>query len=198
MPWLPDSTTLMWLQIATGFMGALTLVWLARQLGRRLGWSLRLEAHFSPKGGCQETLLHLLKKARREVLVQTPALTAEPVILALIEAKKRGVEVEILLDRRMETTRLDDLRILVDQGLDPLIDAELPAAEDRAILVDRKVLALGSYEPTDQGETDTAANLLIVGGAAELASRFRTRFFDRKGAARKPEVPGERGQRQAA
>lgn len=198
MPWLPDSTTLMWLQIATGFMGALTLVWLGRQAARKMGWFLHLQACFSPGGECRQVLLDLLKKARREVLVQAPALTAEPLILALIEAKKRGVEVDILLDRRMESAKLDDLRILVDQGLDPLIDAEFPAAEDRAVLIDRKVLALGSYEMTDQGESEHAGNLLVVRGAGDLAARFRTRFFERKGASRQPEIPGERSQRQAA
>ena len=58
MPWWPlDAMTLMWIQITTGFTGAMTLMYAFRWLGRKFGRILHMDVYFSPKGGCQEAVL---------------------------------------------------------------------------------------------------------------------------------------------
>src|SRR5260370_32837276 len=57
MEWPPSSQTLMWLQIATGFFAAMTLMHWLRLLARRFGRILNLAFYFSPKCGCQEAFL---------------------------------------------------------------------------------------------------------------------------------------------
>src|SRR5262245_45924220 len=145
MNWPVDDITLMWLQIAVGFMGALTFVYLGRMVGRKLGGIAETRVHFSPKGGCQEALVAELKKARREILVQAYSFTADPLTYGLVDAKKRGVKVDILLDRSNEADRYSDLHILLQQGLDVLIDAEHAIAHNKIIIIDQKVVVTGSY-----------------------------------------------------
>src|ERR1017187_5664123 len=86
-----DPMTLMWIQVATGALGMLTLVYLWRALLRKLGFVLDIKAHFSPKGGCQDAILAELKKGGREILGRAYSSTAEPLALAMVEAKKQGV-----------------------------------------------------------------------------------------------------------
>src|SRR6267142_157983 len=105
------------LELATGFTGALTLVFLFRALQRKFGRVQSIEVLFSPKGGCQEAVVRELKKARREVLVQAYSFTADPLTYGLVEAKKRGAQVDILLDKSNEMEKYSDLRIFLDQGL---------------------------------------------------------------------------------
>src|SRR4029079_6906451 len=65
MPWWPlDPMTLMWIQVATGFTGAMTLTFLFRVIGRKLGTLLSMEVFFSPKGGCQTAAVAEIKKAK--------------------------------------------------------------------------------------------------------------------------------------
>ena len=64
-----DPITLMWIQIATGATGTLTLMFLLRTLMRKLGFVLDIQVFFSPKGGCQEAIVRELLKARREVQI---------------------------------------------------------------------------------------------------------------------------------
>lgn len=181
MPWWPiDPMTLMWIQVATGFSGALTLVFIARAIGKRLGRVLSLDVFFSPKGGCQEAIVKELQKARKEILVQAYSFTADPLTFALVEAKKRGVDVVVLLDRSNETDRYSDLRIFLDQGLDPLIDAEHAIAHNKIILVDQKVIITGSYNFTNQAEGDNAENVVIIKGHPELVQKYRTNFMNHK------------------
>src|SRR6478672_8108677 len=93
-----DPDTMMWLQVAVGFTGALTLVYLKRWLGRVFAGVQEIKSYFSPRGGCQDAVVQELQKARREVLVQAYSFTADPLTYGLVDAKKRGVNVDILLD----------------------------------------------------------------------------------------------------
>ena len=177
MSWPLDSNILMWLQIATGFYGALTLVYCLRWVGRKLGRVMMTEVHFSPKGGCQDALVQEIRKAHREILVQAYSFTSDALTMALVEAKKRGVKVEILLDRSNEVEKYSELHVLLEQGLDPLIDAQHPIAHNKIIIIDQKVVATGSFNFTHQAEGENAENLLIFKGNAELIHRYRDNFF---------------------
>ena len=120
MRWPLDPMTLMWIQVATGALGMLTLVYLYRGLLRKLGFILDIKAFFSPKGGCQEAIVAELKKARREILVQAYSFTADPLTFGLVDAKKRGVTVEIVLDKSNEVDRYSDLHFFIE-NLSPAV-----------------------------------------------------------------------------
>jgi len=180
MLWPPSETTLMWLQLATGFCGAVTLLYWLRWLGRRLGHILHLGVHFSPKGGCMEALLEELKKARREVLVQAYSFTSDPLTLALVDAKQRGVDVQVVLDKSNEVERYSDLHLFLEKGLAPLIDAEHAIAHNKIMIIDQKVLATGSFNFTNQAENQNAENLLIIKGQPQLVEQYRQNFMNHK------------------
>ncbi|MCI0458197.1 MAG: phospholipase D family protein [Gemmataceae bacterium] len=169
-----------WIEIATGFTGALTLVFLVRAAMRSLGVLPSVSAHFSPRGGCQEAIARELKKARREILVQAYSFTADPLTYALIEAKKRGVHVDVLLDRSNEQERSSDLRVFLDQGLAPLIDPGHAIAHNKVMIIDQKTVITGSYNFTNQAEEENAENLLILKGNAELVRMYRQNFLAHK------------------
>jgi phosphatidylserine/phosphatidylglycerophosphate/cardiolipin synthase-like enzyme len=167
---------MMWIYIATGFTGAWTLWFLARWLAHQFGSVLVIEHRFSPKGGCQDAVVRELKGARREVLVQAYSFTADPITAALIEAKKRGAHVEILLDKSNEQEAYSDLHILLEQGLAPLIDASHAIAHNKIMIIDQHTLITGSYNFTNQAEHENAENLLIIKGHPELVSSYRQNF----------------------
>jgi phosphatidylserine/phosphatidylglycerophosphate/cardiolipin synthase-like enzyme len=188
MHWPPDPWTLMWIQLATGFTGALTLLHFCKVLLRKLGWVLEVQVYFSPKGGCQEAVLRELHKARREILVQAYSFTSEPITMALVEAKKRGVHVEILLDHSNEKESYSDLRIFLEQGLDPHIDHNHAIAHNKIILIDKRTLITGSYNFTNQAEHENAENLLVIKGHADLPGIYRANFLQHKAHCKPPEI----------
>jgi phosphatidylserine/phosphatidylglycerophosphate/cardiolipin synthase-like enzyme len=180
MTWPPGETMLMWLQFATGFSGAVTLLYWLRWLGRRLGHLLHIGVHFSPKGGCMEALLEELKKARREVLVQAYSFTADPLTLALVDAKQRGADVQVILDKSNEVERYSDLHLFLEKGLAPLIDGEHAIAHNKIMIIDQKVLATGSFNFTNQAQEHNAENLLIIKGQPQLVAEYRQNFMNHK------------------
>ena len=171
-----DPMTLMWIQMATGAFGAFTLVYLFRSGMRKLGFILEINSFFSPKGGCQEAIVKEINKARREILVMAYSFTADPLTFALVEAKKRGVHVEILLDKSNEIERYSDLRIFLEHGLDPKIDHDHAIAQNKIMVIDRRTVVTGSYNFTNQAEHENAENLLVIKGHPELTKWYCDNF----------------------
>jgi len=202
MEWLSELTslhwvtseTLMWLQIATGFFAALTLAHWKRWLARKFGRVSSLDICFSPRGGCQDALVQEIQKARREILVQAYSFTADPLTYGLVDAKKRGVDVQILLDRSNETERYSDLKIFLDQGLHPLIDAEHAIAHNKIVIIDQKVVVTGSYNFTNQAEGENAENMVIIKGQPEVVRRYRDNFMLHKAHCKAAEIRQPSGQ----
>jgi phosphatidylserine/phosphatidylglycerophosphate/cardiolipin synthase-like enzyme len=189
-----------WLLIATGFTGAFTLVFLYRWAHRKLGIMPSVEVYFSPKGGCMDAVVRELKKARREVLVQAYSFTADPITFGLVEAKKRGAQVDIVLDRSNEQESYSDLHILLEQGLAPLIDSTHAIAHNKIIIIDKRTLITGSYNFTNQAEHENAENLVVIKGHPELLGMYRQNFMVHKAHSQQPNLKAapQHGQRKAA
>ena len=117
-----------------------------------------------------------------EILCQAYSFTAEPLAKALIEAKKRGVHVEVILDKSNEVERYSDLHIFMENGLPPLIDAHHAIAHNKIMIIDKKTLVTGSFNFTNQAENENAENLLVIKGNPELVQAYRQNYLRTQGA----------------
>jgi phosphatidylserine/phosphatidylglycerophosphate/cardiolipin synthase-like enzyme len=165
-----------WVLIATGFTGALTLVFLLRRAHTFFFPPAATEVFFSPKGGCQDAIVRELQRARREILVQAYSFTADPITNGLIEAKKRGVHVEIVLDRSNEEDAHSDLHLLADAQVSILIDAKHAIAHNKIMVIDRKTVLTGSFNFTNQAEHENAENLLVLTHHRDLVKHYLENF----------------------
>jgi phosphatidylserine/phosphatidylglycerophosphate/cardiolipin synthase-like enzyme len=57
------------------------------------------QVYFSPHGGCTEAVIKEIDQAKTEVLVQAYSFTSTPIAKALLNAHKRGVKIEAILDK---------------------------------------------------------------------------------------------------
>jgi len=64
-----------------------------------------IQVFFSPKGGCTEAVVDALSKVRSNMLVQAYSFTSAPIAKALVEAHRRGVRVQVILDKSNRTDR---------------------------------------------------------------------------------------------
>lgn len=177
---------MMWLLLGTGFTGALTLIFLARLVYHSLGTPASVTVYFSPKGGATEAVLRELKAARREVFVLAYSFSSKPIAEALVAAKTRGVQVDIILDRSNEQENYSDLPLFLEQGLAPLIDAQHAIAHNKVMLIDQRTLVTGSFNFTHQAEGENAENLLVVKGHPELIRAYRENFLVHKAHSQAP------------
>jgi phosphatidylserine/phosphatidylglycerophosphate/cardiolipin synthase-like enzyme len=168
-----------WLLLATGFSGGLTAVFLGRFLYRWWTKPLTVSVCFSPRGGCTEAVVREIRRATQEVLVHATAFNAPPIAQGLVDAKGRGLHVEVLLDAGNEPTASATLLELLGDGITPLVDSE-HETQNQVIIIDGQTVITGSFPFTMEGEADTAANIVIIEGEAEMARSFRQHFLEHK------------------
>jgi len=131
-------------------------------------------------------VVHEINKARKEILVLAYSFTSKAIALALVEAKKRGVHVDIVLDRSQEKEAYSELPLIEEHGLSPHIDAHHAIAHNKVMIIDKRTLITGSFNFTHQAEVENGENLLVVKGHGELIGQYRENFHVHKAHSQAP------------
>jgi phosphatidylserine/phosphatidylglycerophosphate/cardiolipin synthase-like enzyme len=186
-------TMMSWLLVATGFTGSLSLLYLLRVLYHTWHTPPSVAVHFSPKGGCTEAVVRELGHARHQIQVLAYSFTSRPIAQALVNAKLRGVHVEVILDHSNEQEVYSDLHFFLEQGLVPLIDPNHAIAHNKVMIIDGHTLITGSFNFTHNAENDNAENLVIVKGHPDLVRAYRDNFTAHKAHARQAQPKVQAG-----
>jgi phosphatidylserine/phosphatidylglycerophosphate/cardiolipin synthase-like enzyme len=130
-----------------------------------------IEVYFSPKGGCMDAILREVKAAKTSVLVQAYWFTSEPIAKAMVEAHKRGVKVEAILDRSRTELDNEQADFIVQNDVPTFIDDKHTTAHSKVVIIDGQVVITGSFNFTDQAEEENVENLLVIRDKA-IADKF--------------------------
>jgi phosphatidylserine/phosphatidylglycerophosphate/cardiolipin synthase-like enzyme len=143
------------------------------------GWSAQalppIEVYFSPKGGCTEAVVRELAVAKSAVLVQAYNFTSAPISKALLAAHKRGVKVQVILDKSQRTEKYSEADFLVNVGIPVQIDAKHAIAHNKVMVIDGQTVITGSFNFTTAAEEHNAENLLVIRDAT-LAAKYATNW----------------------
>ena len=143
--------------------------------------SCKIDVLFSPDAGCADRIVEEIDKARKVVRVQMYFFTSKPIANALIEAHKRGVKVEVILDKSQQKMTYGRFRVLRREGIPVYFDGEHATANNKIVLIDRRTIITGSYNFTKAAEEKNAENLLIIKGKRNLLDRYVANFKAHRG-----------------
>ncbi len=129
------------------------------------------ELYFSPKGGCTEAVVKALDGAKTTVLVQAYSFTSAPIAKALVDAARRGVKVDVLLDKSQRTEKYSSADFVAHEGIPTRIDAAHAIAHNKVMVIDGTTVLTGSFNFTKAAEEHNAENLLVIQDAA-LAEKY--------------------------
>jgi len=131
-----------------------------------------IAAYFSPSGGCTEAVVSALDAAKKSVLVQAYSFTSTPIAKALVDAKKRGVDVQVILDKSQKTEHYSSATFLSNEGIPTYIDAAHKIAHNKLMVIDGDEVITGSFNFTKSAEDGNAENLLVINHSPELAKTY--------------------------
>jgi phosphatidylserine/phosphatidylglycerophosphate/cardiolipin synthase-like enzyme len=100
--------------------------------------------------------------AKRTILVQAYSFTSAPIAKALLDAHKRGVRVQAILDKSQRTEKYSSADFLANQGMSTMIDANHAIAHNKVIVIDGELVITGSFNFTKAAQEKNAENLLII------------------------------------
>ena len=130
-----------------------------------------IQVYFSPEGGCTEAVVRELGKAKSTVLVQAYSFTSAPIAKALVDAEKRGVKIEVILDKSQRRDKYTEADFLLHAGVPTWIDAKHAIAHNKIMVIDSHTVLTGSFNFTKAAEESNAENLLVIEDAA-LAKKY--------------------------
>ena len=131
-----------------------------------------ISSYFSPNGGCTQAVVEALGSAKNTVLVQAYSFTSAPIAKALVDAHKRHVDVQVILDKSQRTERYSSATFLANEGIPTYIDAVHKIAHNKVMIIDGKTLITGSFNFTKSAEEGNAENLLVISNSPDLAQRY--------------------------
>ena len=129
------------------------------------------QVYFSPHGGCTDAIVRELDKAKSTVLVQAYTFTSAPIAKALLNAQKRGVKVQVILDKSQRTQKYSSATFLTNVGIPVKIDAQHAIAHNKVMVIDGETVITGSFNFTKAAEANNAENLLVIRDR-KLAERY--------------------------
>lgn len=140
-------------------------------------YAATVSIYFSPDGGCTDAIVRELAAARQHVLVQAYAFTSAPIAKALLDAQKRGVDVQVLLDKSNVTAQYSSATFLTNAAIPVAIDSQHAIAHNKVILIDDATVVTGSFNFTKAAEHANAENLVILKDAPELVQHYRQNWL---------------------
>lgn len=138
------------------------------------------EVGFSPKRNALEVVMSFILGSETELLVAAYSFTSKEIAFGLVEAKKRGVDVRVVVDHAQNT---DDqggykaIDYLSSQGI-PVFRSENYAAMHHKFMVrDGKDVQLGSFNYTSSANLRNAETAIAFRNVHDLATVYRTEWL---------------------
>ncbi|WP_322777714.1 phospholipase D-like domain-containing protein, partial [Candidatus Megaera venefica] len=105
--------------------------------------------------------------------------TSEKIIKALIEAKNRGVNVEVILDRsNFQKKKLDIIKLLHKHSIPVYQDNAKGIAHNKIMIIDNKKVITGSFNFTKNADYNNVENVVVLDDV-NVASKYTANWLHR-------------------
>jgi phosphatidylserine/phosphatidylglycerophosphate/cardiolipin synthase-like enzyme len=135
---------------------------------------------FTPGHYCEGEILDLIYSSKHDIRVQSYTFTSDKIARALVNMKKKGVDVEVILDKtQFQCQHFSQRNYLLRHGVTVFEDYKPNIAHNKVIIVDGRVVETGSYNYTKSAQRYNAENVLILHDA-QLAQKYLSNWQRRR------------------
>lgn len=137
-----------------------------------------VEVGFSPDGSGESLVLRSIASSRRSIRLAAYSFTAVNVVRALIDAKKRGVDVAVVVDHKANITEdrsgkaAAALNLLVNAGIPTRTLWSYPMQHSKYAVIDAVTVQTGSYNYSVSAARYNSENVLVIANHRELARQY--------------------------
>jgi len=140
-----------------------------------------IEVGFSPEGSARALVLKVIGEASRSVQVLAYAFQAPDITEALVAAKKRGVEVRVVVDKERNTGKASKaaMDFVARNGVALRTNERFHLHHDKTIIVDGSTVQTGSFNYAPSAETKNSENVVVIREMPEVAAKFLSHWQSR-------------------
>ena len=116
-------------------------------------YAASIETGYSPEGTALQLVLKTIDSAQQEIRLMGYSFTSPEVAGALVRAKRRGVDVKVVLDWKANTGKqnqasLAAMNLLVNAGIPVRTVSQYKIMHDKVIIADGRNIEVGSFNYT--------------------------------------------------
>ena len=140
-----------------------------------------IEAAFSPDDGAEALILKVIDASREKLRLAAYSFTSPAVMKSLLAAKKRGVDVRIIVDEKGNRSKASKA------AMNLAVNADIPLRtvsayrihHDKYILVDDKHVETGSFNYSKSAAKNNSENVIVVWNRPDIARRYSQHWESR-------------------
>ena len=133
-----------------------------------------VEVGFSPEGSAERLILRTLDEAHSSIRLMGYSFTSPEIVRALIAARKRGVDVRVVVDEKGNRGKASQaaLSVVIKAGIPLRVNDNYLIMHDKIIVTDDVNVEVGSFNYTRSAARSNSENALVIRDAPELARTY--------------------------
>ncbi|HDR9102549.1 TPA: phospholipase D family protein [Burkholderia vietnamiensis] len=133
-----------------------------------------IQIGFSPEGSAARLVLQVIERAEREIRVMAYSFTSPEIARALVAAKRRGVDVQMVVDAGESRSRAGTaaLNVLTNAGILVRLNDRYKIQHDKLIITDGKHLETGSLNYSLAAERSNSENVIVLWNRPEIVAPY--------------------------
>ncbi|ARW95421.1 phospholipase D family protein [Enterobacter hormaechei] len=115
-----------------------------------------------------------IESAQQEIRLMGYSFTSPEVVSALVRAKRRGVDVKIVLDEKGNRSKASQaaMNVVVNAGIPLRTNGRYAIMHDKVIIVDNHTVEAGSFNYTRSAASRNSENVLVINEVPEVAQTY--------------------------
>lgn len=140
-----------------------------------------VQVGFSPEGTAARLVLEVIDRSEREIRVMAYSFTSPEIARALLAAKRRGVDVQVVVDAgesrsRAATAALD---LLSNAGIGVRLNSQYKIQHDKVIVADGKHIETGSFNYSRAAAASNSENAIVLWNRPDVAAAYLAHWRSR-------------------
>lgn len=133
-----------------------------------------IQVGFSPEGSARQLVLQTIDGAQHSIQMLAYAFQAPDIMQALVNAKKRGVEVRVVIDKKRNLGKASKkaMDFVSRNGVELRTSDHFHLQHDKTIIVDGETVETGSFNYASSAETMNSENVVIIRGRPEVVRQY--------------------------
>ncbi|ORM81703.1 conjugal transfer protein [Pantoea deleyi] len=157
-----------------------TALWLTLSTGAAVA-APSIDAGFSPEGSAQQLVLRTLDDAQQSIRLMGYSFTSPEVVKSLVAAKRRGVDVRVVVDEKGNRNKASQaaMNVVVNAGIPLRTNGQYKIMHDKVIITDGQNVELGSFNYSRSAAESNSENALVVREIPALAQTYLAHWQSR-------------------
>ena len=133
-----------------------------------------IENYFCPEDNCADQIIRLINKSEKSIDFMYFSFTDDNIGNALL-ARKDQIKIMGVFEKQQNSPLYSEYQKLLDAGIKVRVDGNKYKMHNKVMIIDGKIVAFGSYNPTANGNKENDENL-VIDHTPSLALQFEKEF----------------------